>query len=391
MSFFDRLEEIPPDPVFGIDIAFRKDARKEKYTFVTGYYLNEQLVCPVLDTVAEVEKEIAALRLPRTYLSPFGEPGFVAGMKELIFGKGEKKQIVGAQAVGGTAALYLAGRLSTHWTGEIAISDPTWENHWAIYQKAGLKTLPYPYYKKGRLLFKEMVQAFERLPPKTAVLIHTSSHNPTGMDLSHEQWKEVADCAKKKHLFPILDMAYQGMSGTCEEDAFPARLFLERGLEFAVTYTGAKNFSLYSERVGAVFFVTSDPKVVSRLEDNVRKEVRGVYSNPPLHGAVIVKMILESPEKKARWEKELEKMRRRIQHVRKEFYTLLTAKDPSTDWSHLLQGKGLFFCTELSPEKMETLRSRDAMYVGPKGRINLTGINEHNLEKFVDALLRVYH
>jgi len=389
MSFYDELEDFPPDPIFGIDIAFRNDGRKEKYSFVTGYYLNEDLVCPLLDTVAEVEAEIAEERLSRTYLAPTGEPGYLAAMKELVFGKAEHKQIVGAQTVGGTGALYLTGRIASNWTDEIAISDPTWANHWAIYKKSGLQTIPYPYFKNGKFLFDQMLQTLGALPKKTAFLVHTSSHNPTGVDLSKEQWEELLHCTQKNELFPILDMAYQGFAQTSEEDAFAPRLFFKEGLEFALTYTGAKNFSLYSERVGAVFFVAKDSKRAKLVGENIRKEIRPTYSNPPLHGPLIVKRILQSAEKKARWEKELGTMRKRMDSVRNKFCQLLAQKDPQTDWSCARNGKGLFFCSELSLEQMKELREVDGMYVGPMGRVNLTGLNAKNMEQFVDAFLRV--
>jgi len=384
MSVFDGLEDFPPDPIFGLAIEFASDGREGKYTFVTGYYEKEDLKVPVFESVHAVEKRLGVERPSRTYLPPGGMRSFVEAIQGLVFGEEEKERITGVQTIGGTGALYLAGRIASKWTSEIAISNPTWANHWAIFPSAGLKTVPYPYYAKGKLLFAEMLAA---LPENAAVLLHTSCHNPSGLDLSRGEWEELIALCKKKNLFPILDMAYHGFAGTPSEDTSTARLFLESGLEFALTYTCSKSFGLYGERVGALFFVAEDPKKGPLIADNLRQVIRPSYSNPPTHGVRVVKEILTDPALKAGWEEELSSMRKRIKEMREAFFTILTGKDPDTDWGVIKRGKGLFYASELPNPALEEMRQEHALYLGPLGRINLTGINGKNIEQLADVLI----
>lgn len=390
MSPYTSIPELPPDPIFGLTASFKADPRPNKFTFITGYYREENLRTPLLKSIAQVEKELVSQKLQREYLPIHGDQEFIDELGKLIFGEGMKSdRIFGIQTVGGTGALYLAGRLASLWTNQIAISNPTWINHWGIFSAAGLKTEGYPYYENKKLQFDWCIEKFENLPERSCVLLHTSCHNPTGLDFSKEQWQEIVEVFEKKRLFPILDMAYQGFAKTPEEDAFPARLFLAKGHEFALTYTCAKNFSIYGERGGALYVVANSPKKLAAIASQLNSMARSIYSNPPMHPAYLVKTVLKTPELRKMWLDELEQMRKRMIKIRKDFIALISSKDPQGGWEGLAHGHGLFCLSELSPQAIQRLREEKALYLAADGRINLTGLNQGNLEQFVDALLKV--
>ena len=390
MSPYDSIQELPSDPIFGLSAKFLKDPRQNKYTFVTGYFRGDNLVTPVLDTVAEVELALAKERMKREYLPISGDKKFCDLLGHLIFGgRYDESEMAAIHTVGGTGALYLAGRLATHFTDQIAISQPTWSNHWNIFTHAGLKTEPYPYYLDRKLHFDWCLEKLNSLAERACVLLHTSCHNPTGMDLTKEQWMELSALMKKKRLFPLFDMAYLGFSGEPDDDAFAPRYFFDEGHAFALTFTAAKNFSIYSERVGALYFA-GDPKKMEAVRSHVMASIRGSYSNPPVHGACIVKRILSEPELKKRWIEELKGMRKRMDGIRARFTDLLTKKDPNGGWEFIRNGKGLFFFSELTPKSIEKLRVEKGLYIAEDGRVNLTGLNDSNLELFVDAFLECH-
>ncbi|NGX38086.1 MAG: Aspartate aminotransferase [Chlamydiae bacterium] len=390
MHPYDQIRELPADPIFGLSAKFKADKRPGKFTFVTGYFRKQDLTTPVLDTVAEAEKRLAEARHKREYLPIDGDLEFATEIGKLAFGSHwDPEKIYGLQTVGGTGALFLIGKLAKAWTNVIAISDPTWTNHWGIFTLAGLKTEPYPYYANRKLQFDGCVEKLQSLPKGACVLIHTNCHNTTGFDLTKEQWQELCALVEKKQLYPILDMAYQGFSATPDEDAYGPRLFFEKGLNFALTYTCAKNFSIYGERAGALFVVDQSSKNLRAIKSQIKAQIRGCYSNPPIHAAAIVKTILKSSDLKAKWLKELEGMRKRMHAVRNAFVDLLVQKDPEGNWEPIRQGKGLFCCSDLSSKAVTRLCEEKALYVAVDGRINLTGLNDQNLEQFVDALLEM--
>lgn len=386
-SFFDQLTELPPDPIFGLSSQYKADPRSDKYTFVTGYFRDEDLKTPVLDSIAMAEMQIAEERQRKEYLPIGGDGEFVAELAKLIFGKLDER-ITGIQTVGATGALYLAGKLASNWTKEIAISNPTWANHWKIFPESGLSTRPYTYYENGAVSFEKILQDLSSLSKGAAFLVHTSSHNPTGLDLSEEHWKELIDLSQKKGLFPILDMAYQGFAKTPEEDAYPARLCLNEGLAFALTYTCAKNFSIYGERAGALFVVCESAKNAPIVRSHLLSHARASYSNPPMHAAALVKRVLSQDQLREKWLGELANMRKRMQSVRKAFADRMAFKKPNLNWEAIQKGNGLFFYSGLGKDAITELRKEKGYYLAIDGRINLTGLNEKNIESFTDALAK---
>lgn len=387
MSLYDAVPSAPPDPILGIGEAFGKDPRPDKLTLVTGYFRDSNLSIPLLRAVMQAEQQIAKEQLRRPYLPIEGDRQYIDLIGELAFGERYDTDLIcGFQTVGGTGALCLCGRLISHFSNQIAISKQTWANHWNIFKGAGLQTPPYPYYEDKTLRFDQMVAAFDVLPQKTAVLLHAGSHNPTGCDLSHEQWKELAQLVKRRRLYPVVDMAYQGFAKEPYEDAFAPRLFIEEGIEFALTYTASKNFSIYGERAGALYLVLADSALYGQVASQLKVAVRQLYSEPPHHAAAVVKGVLRDPKLKAQWLEELGEMRERMSKVRADFVSMIGRKDPRGNWERFASGKGLFCLLGLNVDAVERLRREWGIYVTAGGRINLTGLNETNLERVVDAI-----
>ncbi len=386
MRFFEQITQLPPDPIFGLSAAFKADPRPNKHSFIVGYFCDENLQTPLLDSVVEIERRLAEEKHKREYLPIDGDPEYVEAIANLVFGKTEER-ICGAQTIGGTGALFLAGKLAKLWTDQIAISNITWANHWKIFTLAGLQTPKYPYYEKKELQFEKMVEHFSTLPENSCVLLHATCHNPTGFDLTKDQWKRLQEVTEKHHLFPIFDLAYQGFASNPEEDAYGPRLFLEKGGEFALTYSCAKNFSLYGERAGALFVVGESPQKIKALRTQLKAFIRASYSNPPVHAASIVKGILQDGVLQGKWLSELAAMRERVQKVRNEFVDLMVKKDPEGNWEPIRKGNGLFCYSELSKTAVETLREKHGFYIAGDGRINVTGISQENIEAFTDAIV----
>lgn len=390
MSLFDPIPEIPGDPLFDLAARYKQDPRPEKCTLVTGYYRNENLEVPVLNCVAQVEREMAEERIPRRYLPIDGDVEMANEIGKLVFGPHwNEEKIFSMHTVGGTGALYLCGVLTRHFTDCIAISKQTWVNHWKIFSSLGFKTESYPYYKERKLAFDWMIEKLRALPERVCVLLHTNCHNPTSLDPTKEEWKQISDICKEKRLFPVFDMAYHGFTDTPDADAYAPRLFLEEGHEFALTYSCSKNFSLYSERIGSLFVVSHSPKPLPAIRSQLKSEARRIYSNPPFHGAHIVKTILQTPSFKKKWLEELREIRKRMDEVRTQLSERLSAKDPDGGWETLCKGRGPFCMSDLSPEATKKLRDEFAFYILFDGRINLSGLNQKNLPSFADALIEV--
>lgn len=385
--FYEKIKELPPDAIFGLTSEFKKDPRENKFNFLIGYFRDKNLQTPVLQTVIEVEKQLAKSAGKKEYLPIEGDAEFIHHLGSLVFDQTDER-IIGVQTVGGTGALHLIGKLALQWTDHIAISQPSWSNHWKIFSAVGLTTLPYTYYEKGILPFEKMVDDLHSLPLRSCVLIHTNCHNPTGVDLEKDQWEEIRDIIEKKELYPVLDMAYQGFSSTPQEDAFAARLFLQKKIPFALTYTCAKNFSMYGERGGALFVVGDSSRKVEAIKSHLQAEIRTTYSNPPMHSAAIVKGILSNDRLRHQWLEELKEMRERMQEVRQQFSELMIEKNPHGHWETVGNGKGLFCYSELSEKGIQFLREEHGFYLAADGRINLTGLNQDNLDTFTEALTK---
>ena len=376
-SFFETIDLAPADPIFKLTTEFEEDRRPNKVNLSVGLYRDEELQTPVLKTVKRAEKYLLDHERSKEYLPIGGDPVFVEETKRLIFG--DVKNICGIQTPGGTGALRVAGDfIRDEISATIALPDPTWPNHPGVFKKCGFKIETYPYYdvKKHQLNTDAIFKMLKTVPEKSVVLFHACCHNPTGADLSREEWNQVAALVKERKLLPLFDFAYQGFGEGIEEDAYAIRSFVKQSIECVVTASYSKNFGLYSERVGALFVATNSIQpVLSKL----KVYARTLYSNPPKHGAAIVAHILSDPTLKKEWMKEVDDMRHRIDSLRKEFVR-------AANVSYLKNRKGMFCYLGLESDKVKRLKEEFGIYMAEGGRMNLAGLSRQNFDYVITSL-----
>ncbi|MBS0620365.1 MAG: aspartate/tyrosine/aromatic aminotransferase [Verrucomicrobia bacterium] len=390
MSHFERVPLAPPDPIFGMTTAFLKDPRPGKVNLGVGLYKGEDLKTPVLDAVKAAETALFSEEKSKDYLPIEGDPLYLEQIGALLFGevlwKQERGRIAAIQSIGGTGALHAGGAfLSEEAKAPIYISNPTWPNHRGVFTSCGLPIFDYPYYDAQGFAFDKFHAFLNELKEGSIVLLHGACHNPTGCDPTLEEWKSLSALFVKKRLIPFFDTAYLGLGEGIEKDRQPLVHFLESGLEMLVAISNAKNFSLYGERVGALFVVTASQKeqVTSRLKQIAR--VR--YSNPPMHGAKIVAKILSVPALRHLWERELTTMRERIQAMRGALFSKLQEK--GIDLPLLQNGKGMFSYCGLTPAEVEQITLDYGIYLSKEGRINVCGLSHANLDYVAHAMCAV--
>jgi aspartate/tyrosine/aromatic aminotransferase len=394
-NFFSHVTESPSDPILGLTAAYQADPRPNKVNLSVGIYKTADQKTPVLACVKEAEKILLSEEMTKNYLPIEGDPAFLEKVGELIFGPSLyptlSKRICSFQSLGGTGGLRIGAEFVRQEIGQaIYISDPSWPNHKGVFSQCGLKVQVYPYYDtvKKEVAFEEMIQFFSSLPPQSLILLHANCHNPSGADLNREQWEALLGLCVKNQLIPFFDAAYLGFDQSIDEDAWAIRLFAERNVEFLLSVSFSKNFSLYAERIGA-FFVHVHETSVSNVLSKLKVLIRRNYSNPPLHGAKVITEILNRQPLRKMWEQELLQMRERIGTVRKEFVAALCAKAKRKDYSYLISKKGLFSFCNLTAEQVETLRRDYAIYMTSDGRVNIAGLTPDNLDYVVDAIITV--
>ncbi len=395
MNFFENVEQAPSDPLFGIQQAFIADARAQKVNLGIGVYRSSDLKPYVLTVVRKAEALLLEKQLPKEYLPIDGDRSFTSHSRELVFGDSiSPEKIFAAQTIGGTGALRVAAQfLSDYGSKQIYLSDPSWDNHYRIFSHAGMKVGTYPYYDRvlKALNFRGMIEFLETIPEKSVVMLQSACHNPTGYDLNQKEWKELAYLFKKKNLLPFFDFAYQGFGESIEEDAWAIRLFVEEGLECIVAASYSKNFGLYAERVGALFFVCHDKNEAMRIGGQVKVKIRGFYSNPPCHGARIVATILDDSALCQEWKTELIAMRERICKMREALYQEIKKRipDDKNPCRGIRKQKGMFSFTGLTSTQVATITERYGIYMPVDGRINIAGLNPQNLTYVADAIVEV--
>lgn len=396
MVFFEHIEKAPSDPILGLQIAFNTDPRKDKINLSVGVYKTPDLKTPVLNSVKKAEAYLLENEKNKEYLPIDGDKHYVEKVGALVFGPHLWAKIShrthGSQSVGGTGALRVGGEfLKQEVSEKIYISDPTWPNHKGVFTKCRMIVRTYPYYDKKNQNFNfDYCYAFlKALSPSSIVVLHACCHNPTGCDPTHEQWKQLSDLFLANKLIPFFDCSYQGFGIGLEEDAFAMRLFAKEGHEMLVAVSFAKNFSLYSERAGALFVVTGSDKTELNVASNVKVIIRTLYSNPSIHGAHIVDQILSTPHLREEWEAELGGMRERIGKMRKALTSALMARSKGKDFRFLDRSVGLFSFCGLEKTQVEKLISEYGIYMTSDGRINVAGLNDDNLNKVADAIIAV--
>ncbi len=398
-TLFSSVELAPPDPILGLTEAFNQDSRPNKVNLGVGVYLGEDGKIPILECVRRAEA--ARLQNPsaRGYLPIDGIAAYDQCVQRLLFGEASalvaSGRLVTAQALGGTGALTLGADLLKRIlpASTVLISDPSWENHRALFEAAGFHVAPYPYYDAPThgLNFNGMRAAMRAAAPRTIVVLHACCHNPTGVDPTPEQWREIVAIVKERNLVPFLDMAYQGFAEGLEADAAVVRDFAASGVECFVSSSFSKSFSLYGERVGALTIVTGASDESKRVLSQLKRVIRSNYSSPPTHGGALVAAVLGDRDLCALWEKELGAMRERIKAMREALVGALQKLVPGQDFSFVRRQRGMFSYSGLTAKQVERLRTQYAIYVISTGRICVAALNSRNVGPVADAIATVLH
>ena len=397
-TMLDSLPLAPPDSILGLSEAFKKDTNPRKINLSVGVFKDEQGNTPILACVKAAERRILETEKSKGYLAIEGHAEYDAKVQELLFGSGH--EILGsgramtAQTPGGTGSLRVAADLlRKHFpSAKVWHSKPTWANHPAIFSAAGQKVETYAYLDAtGRTLdFEAMLAGLRQIPAGDIVLLHACCHNPTGVDPTAEQWKQIADVVHERRLLPLVDFAYQGFGDGLVEDAAGLKELARPGKELLVSSSFSKNFGLYGERVGALTVVAANAADAERALSQVRISIRTNYSNPPTHGAAIVAAVLTDASLRQQWESELAAMRERIHKMRRLFVETMKQKAPKHDFSFLAAQKGMFSFSGLTNMQVDELRTRHGVYVvGNGGRMNVAGMTEANMGPLCDALADV--
>jgi aromatic-amino-acid transaminase len=386
------LQMAPSDPILGITEAYVADQNPKKVNLGVGVYTDENGKIPVLECVRKAEEQRVKSSPPRGYLPIDGLQAYDRAVQELVFGS-QNKKVVTVQALGGTGGLKIGADFlrqvapqSTVW-----ISDPSWENHRQLFEAAGFPVKTYAYYepKTKGLDFAGMKRSLDALPAGAIVVLHACCHNPTGVDLTNEQWPEILEIVKARGLIPFLDLAYQGFADGLDADAYAARLFSEAMSPVFLATSFSKSFSLYGERCGALSIVTGSEDEAKRVLSNVKRIIRTNYSNPPTHGGQVIASVLAEPAGRQLWDKELGGMRDRIKTMRKALVEGIHKRVPGADWSFILRQRGMFSYTGLTKEQVQRLRKDYSIYAIESGRVCVAALNAKNVDYVADAIAAV--
>ncbi len=383
------------DPILSLVEKFMADPRSHKVNLSIGIYFDEQGRLPVLDSVRAAEVERAKEAKPRGYLPMEGLAEYRQGVQHLLFGHDQQllKRIATIQTLGGSGALKIGADFIKKWfpTSKVYVSNPTWDNHKSIFEGAGFEVGTYPYYDSEKIdvKFDEMMAFFKTLPENTVLILHPCCHNPTGVDLSHEQWDQVLEIIKTQKLIPFMDIAYQGFGDNLEKDAYAIRKAVEMGLSLFVSNSFSKNLSLYGERVGGLSVVCPTEDECRLVFGQLKAGVRRVYSSPPAHGGYITAAVMNTPELFAKWDSEVAQMRDRIKAMRQKLYEALSSKLPGRNFDYFIKQRGMFSYTGLNPEQVQRLQDEFAVYLVGSGRMCVAGLNESNIDYVAEAFAAV--
>jgi len=396
-SIFSAVELAPRDPILGLTEGFNADTNPNKVNLGVGVYYDDNGKLPLLEAVKAAEKTRLDTAPARGYQPIEGLGAFNASVQNLIFGTDspliKEGRAVTIEALGGTGALKVGADFlkRLYPASKIHISDPSWENHRALFESAGFTVENYPYYDAAtqNVNFSAMTAYLATLEANAIIVLHACCHNPTGADLTAEQWKQVVAVIREKNLIAFIDMAYQGFADGIAEDAVALDLFAASGLQFLVSSSFSKSFSLYGERVGALTLVTENKEESARVLSQVKRVIRTNYSNPPTHGGAIVAAVLSSPALRQQWEAELATMRDRIRAMRISLVDKLKKKNVPQDFSFVAKQRGMFSYTGLTAPQVEQLKTEFGIYAVSTGRICLAALNTKNIDYVAAAIASV--
>ncbi len=395
---FQNVDAYAGDPILSLMETFHQDTRATKVNLSIGLYYDEQAIIPRLEAVQQAETRLqnqpqkASLYLPMEGFAPYR-----SAVQQLLFGENHPAlnagRIATIQTLGGSGALKVGADFLKRYfpDSEVWVSDPTWENHIAIFAGAGFNVHTYPYFDEATrgVNFDAMLSSLKQLPARSIVLLHPCCHNPTGADLTHAQWDEVIEVLIARDLIPFLDIAYQGFGAGIEDDAYAIRAIASTGLPALVSNSFSKIFSLYGERVGGLSIVCEDAEAAGRVLGQLKATVRRNYSSPPNFGAQVVSLVLNDPELNALWRAEVEAMRTRISEMRQALVNVLKAALPEHDFNYLLTQRGMFSYTGFSPAQVEALREAYGVYLIASGRVCVAGLNHGNIDRVASAFAAV--
>ncbi len=397
VNLFSSVEMAPKDPILGVNEAFNADPNPSKVNLGVGVYTDEAGKIPLLECVKRAEFAMAEKAAPRGYLPIDGIAAYDKATQSLVFGADSEivkhSRAVTAQALGGTGALKIGADLLKAITPNSAvyISAPSWENHRALFTAAGFDVRDYVYYdaKTRSLDFAGLMASIKAMPAGAIIVLHACCHNPTGVDPTMAQWREIAGEVRAGGLIPFLDMAYQGFGDGVEEDGAVVKLFAETAGPIFVSSSFSKSFSLYGERIGALTIAAADKEEAARVLSQLKRVIRTNYSNPPTHGAALVAAALTDPEARALWEKELGGMRDRIKAMRRALYDALKKLAPNADFENILTQRGMFSYSGLSKEQVHRLRGEFGIYAVDSGRICVAALNHKNVQYVAESIAKV--
>lgn len=394
---FETIQAAPPDAILGLTEAFQKDTNPRKINLGVGVYKDASGKTPVLQSVKRAEERILADESSKSYLPIDGLAEYARLTQELLLGADHEiirsQRAVTAQTPGGTGALRVAAEFvstvlpdATVW-----ISEPTWPNHPAVFGNAGLKVTTYPYFhaETNGLDFDAMLAAIRSIPAGDVLVLHGCCHNPTGVDLSLEQWQIVADTLAGSGVLPLIDFAYQGFADGLRADAAGPLRMCQPGAELLIASSFSKNFGLYNERIGALTLVGQTADAAQAALSHIKRCIRANYSNPPAHGAAIVSTVLGDPELRALWEEEVTAMRDRINEMRHLFVETLNEKGVDRDFAFIARQRGMFSFSGLQPEHVKALREQYSIYIVGSGRINVAGMTAGNMDYLCSAIATI--
>ena len=389
---FETLSKAPGDKILALMGEYAADPRPAKIDLGVGVYKDEAGTTPVMSSVRKAEQRILEAEKTKTYLGIAGNKGFANAVLDLALADSvDRSRVRIAQAPGGTGSLWVLMQLvnrarpgTTVW-----VSDPTWPNHNPIAANSGLKVATYPYFdaETRGVKFDAMLVALDRLGPDDVVLLHGCCHNPTGANLTPEQWDQVAESLARTGALPFIDLAYLGFGDGLEPDAYGTRKVLSVVPEALVAFSGSKNFGLYRERIGAAILVARDAAAADITQSQLLNIIRGAYSQPPDHGAEIIRTILEDKELRAEWERELDHMRARMIGLREKLAEAIRQRSNSTDFDFIAEHRGMFSLLGLENSVVEHLKATNGIYMIGDSRINVAGISEDRVGDLADALL----
>ncbi|MDL5030596.1 amino acid aminotransferase [Pelomonas sp. APW6] len=394
---FQHVDAYAGDPILSLNEAFQKDPRAGKINLSIGIYFDNDGRIPMMDSVRKAELAVVETAGARPYLPMEGLAAFRSEVQALLFGRDAEVlkagRVATIQSVGSSGGLKVGADFIKRYFPESAIyvSDPTWDNHRAVFEGSGIAVKTYPYYDpvSGGVRFNELLEAVQAMPAKSVVLLHACCHNPTGVDLTPVQWDTLIPLLKQRELLPFLDIAYQGYGDGLEQDAFAIRAMADAGLPFFVANSFSKNMSLYGERCGGLSVVCPDAQQATHVLGQLKATIRRNYSNPPMHGGQLVAKVLGDPALRALWEGEVEEMRERILAMRNALHQTLSAKLPGRNFDYFLHQRGMFSYTGLTPAQVDRLKDEFGVYLVRSGRMCVAGLNTKNVEAVANAMAAV--